>query len=105
MMGLAGMLHTTCGVVCIWLVPMLRLGWFAGFGWRGREHCMIRACLVAFVAAGLAYAMASAVRAQSKDGHDRRVMVINDRTSDMLRLYGARTTTGEWEENIIITPL
>jgi hypothetical protein len=66
---------------------------------------MIRACLVACVAVGLAYATASVVQAQPKDTHDRRVMIINDRTSDMLRLYGARTTTGEWEENIIVTPL
>jgi hypothetical protein len=43
--------------------------------------------------------------AQSKDGKDRRVMIVNDRSSDMLRLYGSRTTTSEWEENIITIPI
>ena len=54
---------------------------------------------------GAAYAVAGAADAQSKDAHDRRVMIINDRSSDMLRLYGSRTTTGEWEENIMTVPL
>src|SRR5262245_14511823 len=66
---------------------------------------MMRAFLVALVVAGLAYATTHAVRAQSKDGQDRRVMIINDRSSDMLRLSGVRTTTGDWQEHIIITPI
>jgi hypothetical protein len=66
---------------------------------------MARAYLYALAAIAMAFTMASAAHAQSKDGRDRRVMIINDRTSDMLRLYGSRTTTGEWEENIFTTPL
>jgi hypothetical protein len=50
-------------------------------------------------------AMGCPAHAQSKDGKDRRVIIINDRTSDMLRLYGSRTTTGDWEENILTTPI
>ena len=66
---------------------------------------MTRLLIAALAALGVAFAMANSAHAQSKDGHDRRVMIINDRSSDMLRLYGSRTTTGEWEENIMIMPL
>lgn len=57
------------------------------------------------VAAMAVAGMVSSAHAQSKDGKDRRVMIINERSSDMLRLYGSRTSTGEWEENIIIDPI
>jgi hypothetical protein len=66
---------------------------------------MTRTYLSLFTAIGVVFAMVCGAHAQSKDGHDRRVMVINDRTSDMLRLYGSRTTTGDWEENIITIPI
>ena len=66
---------------------------------------MTRAFLSLVAAMGMAVGMASWAHAQSKDGRDRRVMIINDRTSDMVRLYGSRTTTGEWEENIFTVPL
>jgi hypothetical protein len=44
-------------------------------------------------------------QAQSADGKDRRVVVVNQRSTDMLRLYGSRTTTESWEENILLTPI
>jgi hypothetical protein len=56
-------------------------------------------------AVAAAVAMVPSAHAQSRDKRDRRVLVINDRTTDMLRLYGSRTTTGEWEENILTTPI
>ncbi len=58
--------------------------------------------LLAVVAAAATVPLA---HAQSKDEKDRRVMIINDRSSDMLRLYGSRTSTSEWEENIIVVPI
>jgi hypothetical protein len=39
------------------------------------------------------------------DDYDRRVLVANDRSSPMTRLYGARTTTSDWEENILHEPI
>ena len=66
---------------------------------------MTRPKIAVLAAIGLALALTPAARAQSKDGNDRRVMIINERSSDMLRLYGSRTTTGEWEENIFAQPL
>ena len=65
---------------------------------------MLRVYLCALVIC-LASGVSGGAYAQSKDGHDRRVVIINDRATDMLRLYGSRTTTGEWEENIITTPI
>lgn len=41
----------------------------------------------------------------STDGKDRRVVILNQRSTDMLRLYGARNTTDSWEENILLTPI
>ena len=66
---------------------------------------MTKTLLSLVAAMGMAVGMASWAHAQSKDGRDRRVMIINERTSDMVRLYGSRTTTGEWEENIFSVPL
>jgi hypothetical protein len=43
--------------------------------------------------------------AQSKDGENRWVIVINDRSSDMMRLYASRTATSDWEENILTRPI
>lgn len=62
-------------------------------------------CLPLMMALFAVFAISAGVQAQSKDGRDRRVMIINDRSSDMLRLYGSRTTTDEWEENIIVAPI
>jgi hypothetical protein len=45
------------------------------------------------------------VEAQSRDGQDRRVVVINKRSSDLMRLYASRTTTSDWEENILTRPI
>jgi hypothetical protein len=39
--------------------------------------------------------------AQSKDKHNRVVEIVNERASDILRLYASRTTTEDWEENIL----
>jgi hypothetical protein len=64
-----------------------------------------RACLLILVSVAAMYTISRGALGQSKDGQDRRVMIINERTSDMLRLYGSRTTTSEWEENILITPI
>jgi hypothetical protein len=66
---------------------------------------MRRICLSVLVAAAVAFGLPHPASSQSKDNQDRRVMVINDRTADMLRLYGSRTTTGEWEENILLVPI
>ena len=38
---------------------------------------------------------------RSKDGENRWVIVVNDRATDMMRLYASRTTTDDWEENIL----
>jgi hypothetical protein len=43
----------------------------------------------------------SAHAQKGKDGENREVIVVNDRASDMVRLYAARTTTADWEENIL----
>ena len=55
----------------------------------------------------LASALAGPLEAQrrAKDENDRRVMVVNTRSSPMMRLYAARTTTSEWEENILSQPI
>ena len=55
----------------------------------------------------LASALAGPLEAQrrTKDDYDRRVVVINARASPMMRLYAARTTTSEWEENILSQPI
>ena len=42
-----------------------------------------------------------AAHAQSKDGHNRVVEIVNERASDIVRLYASRTTTDDWEENIL----
>jgi hypothetical protein len=60
---------------------------------------------------GLLASLAAAAGAQSfkppksKDDENRWVVVINERSSDMLRLYGARSTTSDWEENILTRPI
>jgi hypothetical protein len=36
-----------------------------------------------------------------KDGENRVVIIVNDRASDIMRLYASRTTTDDWEENIL----
>lgn len=66
---------------------------------------MKRLFLFGFLTVVAAVGVVWSAYAQSKDGQDRRVVIINDRTSDMLRLYGSRTTTDSWEENIIIAPI
>jgi len=43
----------------------------------------------------------SAHAQKGRDGKDRNVYVVNDRSSDIVRLYAARTTTEDWEENIL----
>ena len=59
--------------------------------------------LLAVVAtAGTAH---SAYAQVGKDGKDRWVIVINDRSSDMMRLYAARVTTDDWEENMLTRPI
>jgi len=55
--------------------------------------------LAALVAFGSTH---SANAQKGKDGLDRRVVVVNDRSSDMVRLYASRTTTDDWEENILL---
>jgi hypothetical protein len=58
--------------------------------------------LAALVTAG----MESPVLAQkSKDGEDRWVVVENNRSSDMMRIYAARATTDDWEENMLPKPI
>jgi hypothetical protein len=42
---------------------------------------------------------------RKKDDADRRVTVVNSRSSDMMRLYASRTTTSDWEENILSQPI
>jgi hypothetical protein len=42
-----------------------------------------------------------AAHAQSKDEHNRVVEIVNERASDIVRLYASRTTTDDWEENIL----
>jgi hypothetical protein len=69
------------------------------------ERGMMRSYVNALAAIAMSLAVAGVVYAQSSDGRDRRVVIFNERSSDMLRLYGSRTTTGEWEENIITQPL
>jgi hypothetical protein len=72
---------------------------------RIKELQMSRAPLWAAAALAAVVGMAGALHAQSKDGRDRRVVIINDRTWDMVRLYGSRITTEDWEENIITTSI
>jgi hypothetical protein len=64
-----------------------------------------RAYFVALVAVMTAAGIDLSAYAQSADGKDRRVVVLNQRSSDMLRLYGSRTTTDSWEENVLLTPI
>jgi hypothetical protein len=59
--------------------------------------------LLAALASALAGPPLAAQR--KKDGYDRRVVVINARSSPLMRLYGARTATSEWEENILSQPI
>jgi len=40
-----------------------------------------------------------------RDGKNRWVVVVNDRSSDMMRLYASRVTTDDWEENILLRPI
>jgi hypothetical protein len=70
-----------------------------------RMRKSLRAGAIAAAAVAVMAVVAVAAYAQSKDGRDRRVVIMNDRTSDMVRLYGSRTTTENWEENIIVAPI
>jgi hypothetical protein len=38
---------------------------------------------------------------KSADGENRVVEIVNERASDMVRLYASRITTEDWEENIL----
>lgn len=58
--------------------------------------------LLIFLAASGSY---SANAQLSKDGKNRRVIVLNERTSDMMRLYASRISTSDWEENILTQPV
>lgn len=58
--------------------------------------------LIALVAVGITTGLAFSAYAQTKDGKDRRVVIVNERSSDLVRLYGSRTTIGDWEENILV---
>jgi len=66
---------------------------------------MRRAFVVALFAILTAAGINLSANAQSEDGKDRRVTIVNQRSSDMLRLYASRTTTDSWEENILSTPI
>ena len=66
---------------------------------------MYRVFFIALVAAMTAAGIDWSAYAQSADGKDRRVVVVNQRSSDMLRLYGSRTASDSWEENILLTPI
>jgi hypothetical protein len=67
----------------------------------------MRKVVSALVLATLASALAGPPLAaqRTKDGYDRRVVVVNNRSSPLVRLYGARTATSEWEENILTQPI
>jgi len=42
---------------------------------------------------------------KGKDGQNRWVIVVNDRSSDMVRLYASRVTSGDWEGNWLARPI
>src|SRR5262245_34823682 len=71
----------------------------------GLEHKMRPMVLRGLVVFMAALSIPSLGHTQSRDGKDRRIVVINDRSTDMLRLYGSRSTTGDWEENILMAPI
>ena len=68
---------------------------------------MTRAFLILLLAAAgaLGDGRPAQAQAQSKDGENRWVVVVNERSSDMMRLYASRTTTSDWEENILTRPI
>jgi hypothetical protein len=66
---------------------------------------MYRVLAIVSMAVMTAAVIDFSAQAQSADGKDRRVLVVNQRSTDMLRLYGSRTTTDSWEENILLTPI
>jgi hypothetical protein len=54
--------------------------------------------LIGVLAAAVAPSPAGA---QSADGENRVVEIVNERGSDIVRLYASRVTTDDWEENIL----
>ena len=62
-----------------------------------REICSL--WLLAVLAAAVAPYSALA---QSADGENRVVEIVNERASDIVRLYASRVTTDDWEENILM---
>jgi hypothetical protein len=68
--------------------------------------CFARFALLTGLAASLASPPLEAQRKkEKKDDADRRVVVANGRSSDMMRLYASRVTTSDWEENILSRPI
>jgi hypothetical protein len=67
------------------------------------EGYMKRAFLILLLVAAAGHG--GVAHAQSKDGENRWVVVVNERSTDMMRLYASRTTTGDWEENILTRPI
>jgi hypothetical protein len=66
------------------------------------EGSMKRICLLwLFAVLATVAAPYSAHAQRGKDGENRVVIIVNDRASDILRLYASRTTTDDWEENIL----
>lgn len=61
--------------------------------------------LAVLAAAAVASAAAQQVGQPGKDGKNRWVHVVNDRSSDMVRLYASRVSTDDWEENILVRPI
>jgi hypothetical protein len=61
--------------------------------------------ILVLAALGTVLAVPPLAAQRAKDGNDRRVVVINSRSSPLVRLYGARTATSEWEENILTQPI
>jgi hypothetical protein len=66
---------------------------------------MRSAFLIMVLAAAVTAVHGRAADAQSKDGENRLIVVINERSSEMVRLYASRTTTSDWEENILSQPI
>lgn len=52
-----------------------------------------------------ASAVVPAEAQRQPDDNNRRVVVVNTRSSPMTRLYGSRTATSDWEENILSEPI
>jgi hypothetical protein len=40
-----------------------------------------------------------------RDGENRWVVVLNERSSDMMRLYASRTTKSDWDRNMLPNPI